>query len=496
MSKHHVKHHYRRTFVTLSAGVTMLILGIYISMASYQWQQAWQTYASLLQTKQQIMQHMQSISSTMRDILLIDEQPQNQLDRAKIATTMIDFEAQIHQLLALPATQPINNTITEAKTHYLKQCERVLGILDVRFKDGVVGLLQTDIKQSQQALLQIIDQRSGELQQQLNQQWLWMCMIAGLLFIVLSILLSTVHFLSHRTIQRLQRYKQASVQVINAPEKATQTTLAALPPAFQHFFTQWQHMQQLAKQISTTIQQHTQQAQQEIQVLTISISNLQTRSADLPNTKVALPDDAVDVVHYDAKAVQSLTESISSELNHHQTSMQKIIETMQFMQSSSQQMADMINTIDSISTQTNLLALNAAVEAARAGESGRGFAVVASEVRSLAQNSAEAAKHIRQQIHEMIERISNNADATSATQQLMHILTDKLSALTTLIQAPPAIETKIEQEAETHAPEKIVTQYHVIETMEANLMDDMKQLYEHIVAIEQAIQQIHPSETE
>ncbi len=66
--------------------------------------------------------------------------------------------------------------------------------------------------------------------------------------------------------------------------------------------------------------------------------------------------------------------------------------TMQGINDSSRQIADIIGVIDGIAFQTNILALNAAVEAARAGEQGRGFAVVASEVRTLAQRSAEAAK--------------------------------------------------------------------------------------------------------
>jgi len=93
--------------------------------------------------------------------------------------------------------------------------------------------------------------------------------------------------------------------------------------------------------------------------------------------------------------------------------------SMDDINKSSNEIAEITKVIDSIAFQTNLLALNAAVEAARAGEHGKGFAVVAEEVRNLAQRSASAAKDTAVLITSCVDKAGKGAELTNRSKEAL-----------------------------------------------------------------------------
>ncbi|NGQ93948.1 methyl-accepting chemotaxis protein [Brevibacillus sp. SYP-B805] len=113
------------------------------------------------------------------------------------------------------------------------------------------------------------------------------------------------------------------------------------------------------------------------------------------------------------KALEGATvlQSVSQQMNSIQQTVSRLSESVRELGSRSQKVTEIIGIIGDISSQTKLLALNAAIEAARAGEQGRGFAVVASEVRKLAEQSAVSSEQIEEDLLAIRNEIKQTSEA-------------------------------------------------------------------------------------
>lgn len=124
--------------------------------------------------------------------------------------------------------------------------------------------------------------------------------------------------------------------------------------------------------------------------------------------------DGARLVSDEAMKGSSIIQSSIQVMGHISERVSATAATVDTLGQRSDQIGQIIGTIEDIADQTNLLALNAAIEAARAGEQGRGFAVVADEVRALAERTTKATR----EIGEMIKAIQNETkQAVSAMKE-------------------------------------------------------------------------------
>ena len=117
------------------------------------------------------------------------------------------------------------------------------------------------------------------------------------------------------------------------------------------------------------------------------------------------------------------------EVEKSHSEMEVMVEAMDKISETSQNIGRIIVEIEDIASQTNLLSLNAAIEAARAGEAGRGFAVVADQIRNLADQSAKSAVNTKQLIEESMAKVEMGSQAAVKTSESLMNVVDLMHSI-------------------------------------------------------------------
>ncbi|WP_321347883.1 methyl-accepting chemotaxis protein [Halopseudomonas oceani] len=132
----------------------------------------------------------------------------------------------------------------------------------------------------------------------------------------------------------------------------------------------------------------------------------------------------------------------TSGVNKLGSSIQNSSKVIQELEKETDNINNILTTIQQIAEQTNLLALNAAIEAARAGEQGRGFAVVADEVRNLAKRTQDSTEQINDILNLLVTRIK---DVTVSMDQSLVESNKAIVLSEEVMEAFESIEGKVQQ---------------------------------------------------
>lgn len=169
-------------------------------------------------------------------------------------------------------------------------------------------------------------------------------------------------------------------------------------------------LDQSTAEIVSTVQEQAATAQEQassIAEVTATVKEVNETSKQTLAAAQKVIAAAESAVEMSRKGTGTLEASIHG-MNEIRGQVESIAEKILQLSEQTQQIGEIIQSVNDISEQSKLLALNAAIEAARAGEHGRGFSVVASEIRSLANQSKEATAQVRGILSE-IQRATNSA---------------------------------------------------------------------------------------
>jgi methyl-accepting chemotaxis protein len=127
-----------------------------------------------------------------------------------------------------------------------------------------------------------------------------------------------------------------------------------------------------------------------------------------------------------AEAASGALPGIAEGMAKQQAAVAEIARKLKALEARSEEIGQIVEMLDDVTSETNILSLNAAIEASRAGAQGKGFGLVAEEVRKMAERAASATKDIGA----YIETIANATGEATGAIETVRTIADQLAGLT------------------------------------------------------------------
>ena len=125
-----------------------------------------------------------------------------------------------------------------------------------------------------------------------------------------------------------------------------------------------------------------------------------------------------------AEGLRRANQAMAEGLSHQQAAIAEIARKLKALEARSDEIGQIVELFDDVTSETNILALNAAIEASRAGVQGKAFGLVAEDVRKLAERSTAATKDIGA----FIQTIVNSTSEANHTIEEIRSVTETLVA--------------------------------------------------------------------
>ncbi len=182
------------------------------------------------------------------------------------------------------------------------------------------------------------------------------------------------------------------------------------------------------QEVASSINEIVDGASDQVNEINKSITELDSLSSSIENmdqsTKI-IKEQAYNINKHNIEGIEAIN-SLKDKIYENTKASDIVNEKVVMLSQRSNEIGNITDSITSIAGQTSLLALNASIEAARAGESGKGFAVVADEIRSLAEESSNAADTINRLINSIKQDVSEAVVSMQDANNIVKDVNDEL----------------------------------------------------------------------